>query len=117
MASSKVLKIKDYILLQLIFILYSLMLFVAKFASEQNLLSIKFVLLYGGMLFIMGIYAVCWQQFIKKVNLVVAYSSRGMIVFYSFIWAVAFLNESITVFNVMGGLIIIIGIVLVVSND
>ena len=64
-------------------------------------------------LFLLGIYALLWQQMIKKFELSVAYANRAMAILWSMIWAVLFFHDRITIRNIVGVAIVLVGIVLV----
>ena len=56
------------------------------------------------------------QQVLKHFTLVKAYSNKGVVVIWNLLWAVIFFQEVITIENLIGSAIIVIGIV-VVSSD
>lgn len=62
---------------------------------------------------ILVIYAVLWQQMIKRFDLSVAYANRSMAILWSMIWAVIFFHDEITLRNVLGVLIVLVGTVIV----
>ena len=66
-------------------------------------------------LFRIGVYiiALLWQQMIKKFELSVAYANRAMAILWSMIWAVLFFHDRITIRNIVGVAIVLVGIVLV----
>lgn len=106
----------NFIYLQLIFFIYSFLGILSKKASQYNVFSQEFVKFYAAELFIIFIYAFLWQQIIKKIDIVVAYSSKGIVTIWMLIWSVIFFNESIKLNNVIGAIIIILGIGMV-SKD
>ena len=55
------------------------------------------VLLFGGLLLILGIYAICWQQIIKRIPLTLAYANKAVTVFWGMIRGMHFFSEIITV--------------------
>ena len=65
----KKVSIKDLLMLQIVFLIYSVSSLVAKFASGNDVMSFKFIMFYGLELVILGIYAILWQQVIKKFEL------------------------------------------------
>lgn len=109
--------IKNLLFLQGAFILYSIVTVVSKLASSNSFLSPKFMLLYGVEVLILFVYAVFWQQIIKRIDLSVAYSNRGMIIFWTMMWSVCFFNEKISIQNIIGVIIIFIGIVVVTKDE
>ena len=74
----KKLSLKMLLLLQGIVMIYTLSGVAAKFASGTGFLSLKFILFYGLEIFILGIYAILWQQIIKRIDLSVAYANRSL---------------------------------------
>ena len=58
----------------------------------------------------LGVYALLWQQMIKRFELSVAYANRSMAVVWSMVWAVIFFHDTITVQNVAGVVLVVIGI-------
>lgn len=62
---------------------------------------------------ILGVYAVLWQQIIKRFELSVAYANRAMVLVWSMVWAVAIFHDEITVQNIFGVLLVIAGTVII----
>lgn len=108
-------KIKNYAQLYLIFFIYSLISVLAKFAANQVLFS-KTVQFLVGEIFLLGVYALLWQQILKKFSLVVAMSNKGITVILSLIWAAMIFDEQVTVWNIIGSVIIMFGIWMVSSD-
>lgn len=112
----KKVRITDILLLQAIIVIYTLSSVASKMAALQEMLSIKFILFYGLQIGILGVYAILWQQIIKKFDLSVAYANRSMAILWSLVWAVVFFHEKITLQNVFGVVIVLIG-TMVVNSD
>ena len=62
-------------------------------------------------------YAVVWQQLIKKFDISVAYANKAMGLLWSIVWAILIFNETITIKNVIGVVIVIVGTIIVNSED
>ncbi|WP_238858726.1 EamA family transporter [Clostridium sp. YIM B02569] len=103
----------NIIFVQAIIVIYTLSSICAKLASANKLLSIKFIGFYGLEIVILGIYAVLWQQVLKRFDVSVAYANRSIALIWSLIWAGVFFGEKITIPNIIGTLIVILGIVVV----
>lgn len=73
----KSISLRYIVLLQAAVILYTCTDIAAKLASRYPFLSMGFLLCYGVEILILGVYAICWQQIIKKVDISVAYSNRA----------------------------------------
>lgn len=111
--SKKKIKVKDILILQLIVLVYTLSGVAGKFASGNEFLSWRFILFYGLEIVILGVYALLWQQAIKKFDLSVAYANRAVAILWSMLWAVLFFSEKIKVTNIIGVIIIIAGTIIV----
>lgn len=109
--------IKNIIILQAIIMIYTLSTVVAKFAAGEEFLSFKFNLFYGLEIVILGIYAIAWQQIIKKFDISIAYANKAMSLLWSLIWAIIFFREQITINNVIGVIIVILGTMIVNSDE
>ena len=109
--------IKNIVILQAIIGVYTLSTVAAKYASNQEFFSIGFIVCYGIEIFILGIYAILWQQIIKKFEISVAYANRAMALLWSILWALVFFHEEITIKNVIGVIIVIIGTIIVNRDD
>lgn len=110
-------KIKDIFILQLVIAIYTLSTVFAKFASGQEFLSFEFILFYGIEMVILGLYAIIWQQLIKKFDISVAYANKAMGLLWSIIWAILIFNDTITIKNIIGVIIVIVGTIIVNSED
>ena len=109
-------RLLDITFLQLSILILSLTGILAKKASAVDFLSVEFITYYCLILFIMGIYAILWQQIIKKFELSVAYANKGSLIIWTFIWAVLFFQETITLNNILGAVLVIAGIVMVFKD-
>lgn len=105
--------LKNIILLQAIIIIYTVSSVMAKFASANKETPIKFFLFLGLEFIILAVYAVLWQQMIKRFDLSVAYANRSMAILWSMIWAVIFFHDKITLRNVLGVLLVLLGTIVV----
>lgn len=108
--------VKALILLQLVFMIYSFAGVASKKASEYNFLSPKFLGFYITELVIMMVYAYLWQQVIKKFDLITAYSSKGVVIIWTLIWSMLFFHEKIKINNIIGAIVVILGIMMVVKD-
>lgn len=107
---------KIIVLLQIAVMIYTLSSVAAKMAAGQEALSIPFLLLYGLQILMLGVYALAWQQIIKRCDLSVAYANRSMAILWSLIWTVLFFHEPLTVKNIVGVFIVFSGTMIVNSD-
>ena len=110
-------KLKEIFILQIVIAIYTLSTVFANFASGQEFMSFKFILYYGLEMLILAVYAVVWQQLIKKFDISVAYANKAMGLLWSIVWAILIFNETITIKNVIGVVIVIVGTIIVNSED
>lgn len=89
----------------------------SKLAGRHPTFSLPFLILYGINLAICGVYAVLWQQFLKRIPLNTAYSNRMVTMIWSMIWGALFFEESITLPMIIGTIIILFGLRMVVTAD
>lgn len=89
----------------------------SKLASKQPFLSLKFILCYGALLFIMFVYAIGWQQIIKRLPLTMAYANRAITIVWGIIWGLLFFNEKLNLGKVIGAVIVIAGVLLYVTES
>ena len=109
-------QIKDILMLQIVFFIYSINSVVAKFASAQEPFSLNFILLYGLELCVLGVYAILWQQLIKRMELSVAYSNKAVVLLWAMVFGALLFKEQITLTRVAGILLVIVGIVVLNSE-
>lgn len=107
---------KQIVVLQLVILIYTLSTVAAKFASRYPMFSLGFLISTGIEIFILGVYAILWQQIVKRFDLSIAYANKGFSIFWSLIWATVFFGEQITLKNVLGVIIVFLGI-MVVNSD
>ncbi len=116
-APEKRASLKLIVLLQLAVLLFSCSMLVTKFAAQNEILSWRWILLYGASVAILGVYALCWQQFLKRVPLTTAYANRAAAMFWSMVFGALVFHETITWNMIVGVAVIFVGICLVVTGD
>lgn len=99
------------IALHVLLLFYSLSGIFSKNAAYQPFLSVLFILLYGGMLAVLFIYAIGWQQIIKRLPLTVAFANKAITVVWGMVWGVLFFGEQINIQMIIGAALVIAGIV------
>lgn len=109
-------KVSSFLFLYTAYFVYSVSAVCAKYASAQS--SLK-----GLALFLMlevaclGVYALIYQQALKRFSLSVALSNKGITVIFTLLWAAFLFHEQVTARNIAGVAMIIAGIWLVSKND
>jgi drug/metabolite transporter (DMT)-like permease len=108
--------IKNILVLQAVVVIYTLSIVVAKFATGQELFSFSFFLFYGLEIVILGVYAILWQQMIKRFDLSVAYANRAMALLWSAVWAIVLFRDTLALKQVIGIAFVALGTVIVNSD-
>lgn len=93
-------------------LLYASVTLFTKYASQQDFGSMAYCLGLAGAIGVMGVYAICWQQILKRVELSTAYMFKGTSLIFIMLFAFALFGEAITIMNVIGAIVIVIGITL-----
>ena len=101
-----------YIVLIGINMLYACVSLFTKYASQREFMSWNYMVGLIGAIGVMGLYAVLWQQVLKRIELSLAYMFKGTSLVFVMLLAYLFFGEQITWNNIIGAIIIISGIVL-----
>lgn len=116
-------KWKDMLMLQVVFLIYSFTSLAQKLTSSYlpegadslqefltQLFNVKLIL--SGILVVtlLGVYALLWQQVIKRFELSVAYANKAVTLLWALVWGILIFHEEITVGKVVGILVVMIGI-------
>ena len=76
-----------------------------------------FILLYGGMLVILFIYAIGWQQILKRLSLSMAFANKAVTVIWGMVWGFFIFGESVSALNIWGAAMVVVGVVLYARAD
>ncbi len=104
-------RVMNVILLQFAVMVYSLSTVAGNMASKHEFLSLGYILFFGLDFFILGVYAILWQQIIKRFQLSIAYANKAMTLLWSMVWNFLIFSQGITVKKVIGVLIVMAGVV------
>lgn len=88
-----------------------------KMASQQDVMSLPYMLWIGGAVCVIGLYALLWQQVIARMPVSTAYMFKGTSLIFVLIFSVLLFNETITISNIIGSVVIIAGILLYARAD
>lgn len=108
---------KTYLGLHLMLVLFSLSGIMSKLASRYEFMSAGFILCYGAMIGILGVYALGWQQVIKRLPLTTAYANRAMTIVWGLIWGALIFQENMSAPKIIGAAIVLAGVVLYALAD
>ena len=83
-----------------------------KSASQHQFLSLPYILRLVGAVAVMGVYALLWQQVIKRMPIAEAYMFKGTSLIFVLLLSALIFGEAITLSNIIGAVVIIVGIVI-----
>lgn len=110
-------RVKKYIFLHLNILLFSFTGIFSKLASlEWNKHGLRAPLLYLFLALMIGncfIYALTWQKIIKRFDLNTAYANKSIYLIWSQLWAVLIFKERLSAGNIIGLLVVFIGVLAV----
>ena len=116
MREKKKVTVLSIIMIQAAVIVFTMSGICAKMSSRYEMMSPKFLLFIFLELAALGIYAIVWQQIIKRFDLSLAYANRATSIFWSMIWAAVLFGERVTVKNIIGVIVIFAGVMMVNSD-
>ena len=103
---------KTLLALHLLLAVFSLSGIMSKLAAQFPFMSAEFVLCYGGMIVVLGVYAIGWQQVIKRIPLTTAYANRAVTVIWGIVWGALLFDETVSWQKVLGAVVVLAGVVL-----
>lgn len=108
-------KLKVIFALHILLLVFSLSGICSKLASNEEFLSFRFCMYYGFIILILGVYAIGWQQIIKRLPLTTAYANKAVTVIWGLIWGALLFSEQITIGKIIGAALVIAGVVMYVT--
>ena len=103
--------------LHLLLAVYSLSDVCSKTAAGAPFMSFRFLFFYGCVLGLLGVYAIGWQQVIRRLPLTVAFANRAVTVVWGSVWGVLFFQEQVSPLRLVGAALIMAGVVLFARAD
>ena len=108
--------IKIIMLLHLLLMIYSTSGIFSKLAAKEQFLSFQFCLYYACMILILGVYAVGWQQIIKRMPLTTAFANKAVCTIWGSVWGILFFKERFSIGKAIGIILIVFGIILFATD-
>ena len=109
--------IRTFAVLHGIVFLYSVSELVMKLASAQPFLSFNWCALYALVILILGVYAIVWQQILKKLPLNVAYANKSLTLAWGMLFGAVAFDETVTLTKVIGAAVVLLGVILMVGGS
>ena len=100
------------LLLFIAFLVYSSAGIFTKLASMQEPFSNQYTILIALALTLMGLYAVMWQYALRRIPLSQAYLYKSITIVFTLLFAYEIFKENISLNNVVGCVLIFLGVIL-----
>jgi len=110
--------LKDFLLLHITLLLYAVVSVLGKYAGvnlaiKETTLALVFMTLE---FLALGVYAILWQQTLRRMPLSFAYSNKGVCTLWACLFGLIFFGESLTWGKAIGIVVVLLGVWLVVSD-
>ena len=113
---NKKVALKDILLLQLAVGIYSINTVIGGLVGNSlnvnGALSVKTIGLLFLEVIVLFVYAILWQQLIGRFQLSIAYANKAMTLLWSLMWSVVLFHEDVTLYKVIGVLMVMAGTVI-----
>ncbi len=103
--------------LHLLLLLFSLTTVLSKLAAGEEFLSPRFCIFFGGEFLLLGVYALGWQQILKRLPLTLAYTNKAVTLVWSMVFGVLLFHETVSLKQIIGCALAVAGVVLFVRAD
>ncbi len=101
-----------FLSLHLLIMLYSTSDIFSKLAGKEAVFNFRFIMYYGCVILLLGIYAIGWQQIIKRMPLSTAFANKAITTVWGTVWGVVFFHENLSIGKIIGIILVMAGIVL-----
>ena len=108
--------ITSLLLMHVAFLVYCLYPLLGKFATRYELLSLPFIVLYCVVFGILFVYAILWQQVLKKIPLSTAIANKSITIVWGMIFGLLIFQEQVSLKMIIGSALILSGI-LILSTE
>lgn len=110
-------KYRTLIMLHLMLMVYSMSGIFSKLAAGQAFLSVRFCLYYGMILVLLGLYAIGWQQIIKRMPLTLAFANKAVTTIWGLVWGILFFGEQVSMGKLLGVVLVVAGVAVFSTAD
>lgn len=110
-------KFFPFILMHIGFLIYASYTLLGKLAAKHDFMSPVWIAFYAGIILVLAVYAIIWQQVLKAFALPVAMCNKAVTIVWGMLFSALLFGEQITVKKLVGAAVILCGIVLLFSAD
>ena len=103
-------KLTSILFMHASFLVYCIYPLLGKFATRYELFSFPFIAFYCVVFAVLFVYALLWQQVLKKIPLTTAIANKSITIIWGMIFGLFFFDEKITLEMFLGALLILSGI-------
>ena len=116
MNKKNIFSVRSFLFMHASFLVYCIYPLLGKIATKYPLLSFQFIALYCVVFAVLFVYALMWQQVLKKISLTTAIANKSITIIWGMIFGLLFFGEKISVKMIIGAILILTGI-FVLSTD
>ncbi|MBQ3640530.1 MAG: EamA family transporter [Treponema sp.] len=102
----------SFLFMHLAFLVYTIYPLIGKFASRYDVLSLPFIALYCLVFAVLAVYALLWQQVLKRFSLSTAIANKSITIVWGMIFGFLLFNEKVSLKMLIGTILILSGIFL-----
>lgn len=106
----------SFLFMHTAFLVYCIYPLLGKFATRYELLSFPFMALYFVVFGVLFVYAILWQQVLKKIPLTTAIANKSITIVWGMIFGLLIFKEQVSLKMVIGTVLILSGI-LILSTE
>ena len=105
-------KLTSILFMHAAFLVYCLYPVLGKFATRYELLSFPFMSLYFVVFAVLAVYALLWQQVLKRFSLSTAIANKSITIVWGMAFGLLLFKESVSLKMLLGAIMILSGIFL-----
>ncbi len=102
----------SFLFMHFAFLVYTLYPLIGKFASSYKIFTVPFIFLYCLVFAVLAVYALLWQQVLKRFSLSTAIANKSITIVWGMFLGYLLYNEAISLKMLIGALLILSGIFL-----
>jgi len=106
----------SFLFMHAAFLVYCIYPLLGKFATRYELLSFPFMALYCVVFGVLFVYAILWQQVLKKIPLTTAIANKSITIVWGMIFGLLIFKEQVSLKMIIGAALILSGI-LILSTE
>ena len=105
-------KLPSFLFMHVAFLVYCIYPLLGKFATRYEMLSLSFIALYCVVFGVLFVYAVLWQQVLKRFSLTTAIANKSVTIIWGMVFGLLFFKEAVSLKMLIGAALILSGIFL-----